>query len=51
MLKIVIDATPVAPKPSGVGFYVGNLISALDVLQEDENFQVSLLISLLTHFN
>jgi glycosyltransferase involved in cell wall biosynthesis len=40
MLKIVIDATPVVPRPSGVGFYTANLISALDGLQEDHNFQL-----------
>ena len=42
MLKIVIDATPVEPKPSGVGFYVANLISALNALQGDDNFQLGL---------
>ncbi|RCJ39279.1 glycosyl transferase family 1 [Nostoc punctiforme NIES-2108] len=40
MLKIVVDATPVDSKPSGVGFYVANLICALDVLQKQENFQL-----------
>ncbi|WP_414514522.1 glycosyltransferase family 4 protein [Nostoc sp. PCC 9305] len=40
MLKIVVDATPVDSKPSGVGFYVANLICALDVLQKEENFQL-----------
>ena len=40
MLKIVVDATPVEPKPSGVGFYVANLICALDALQKEENFQL-----------
>ncbi|MBN3899014.1 MAG: glycosyltransferase family 4 protein [Nostoc sp. NOS(2021)] len=40
MLKVVVDATPVDSKPSGVGFYVANLICALDVLQKDENFQL-----------
>ena len=42
MLKVVIDATPVGSRPSGVGFYVANLISALHGLQEDENFQLGL---------
>ncbi|AUS99244.1 glycosyl transferase family 1 [Nostoc sp. CENA543] len=42
MLKVVIDATPVAPKPSGVGFYVFNLICALDTLQSSENFQLGI---------
>ncbi|MBH8566843.1 glycosyltransferase family 4 protein [Nostoc sp. CENA67] len=40
MLKIVVDATPVDPKQSGVGFYVANLICALDALQQEENFQL-----------
>ncbi|MBN3960647.1 glycosyltransferase family 1 protein [Nostoc sp. NMS8] len=40
MLKIVVDATPMDSKPSGVGFYVANLICALDVLQKEENFQL-----------
>jgi len=42
MLKVVVDATPVAPRPSGVGFYVANLIRALDALQEKENFQLEI---------
>lgn len=42
MLKIVVDATPVAPKPSGVGFYVSNLIRSLDALQAHENFQLEI---------
>ena len=42
MFKVVIDATPVAPKPSGVGFYVANLICALDNLQAQENFQLGI---------
>ncbi|MFH7027162.1 MAG: glycosyltransferase family 4 protein [Heteroscytonema crispum UTEX LB 1556] len=42
MLKVVVDATPVAPRPSGVGFYVANLISALDALQSQENFQLGI---------
>ncbi|MBD2501056.1 glycosyltransferase family 4 protein [Anabaena azotica] len=40
MLRIVVDATPVEPKPSGVGFYVANLIDELDKLQTVENFQL-----------
>ncbi|MEH2365192.1 glycosyltransferase family 4 protein [Nostoc sp.] len=40
MLKIVVDATPVDSKPSGVGFYIANLICALNVLQKEENFQL-----------
>ena len=42
MFKVVIDATPVAPKPSGVGLYVANLIRALDDLQAKEDFQLEL---------
>ncbi|MCG6134913.1 MAG: glycosyltransferase family 4 protein [Nostoc sp. LLA-1] len=42
MLKILVDATPIDPKPSGVGFYVANLICALDALQADENFQLGI---------
>ena len=42
MLKIIIDATPIDPKPSGIGFYVANLISALNQLQRDENFQLGI---------
>ncbi|MBC6431149.1 glycosyltransferase family 4 protein [Nostoc sp. HG1] len=42
MLKVVVDATPVDSKPSGVGFYVANLICALDVLQKEENFQLGI---------
>ncbi|MEH2373943.1 glycosyltransferase family 4 protein [Nostoc sp.] len=40
MLKVVVDATPMDSKPSGVGFYVANFISALDILQKEENFQL-----------
>ncbi|MBD2337784.1 glycosyltransferase family 4 protein [Calothrix sp. FACHB-156] len=43
MLKIVVDATPVEPKPSGVGFYVANLIHSLDALQAEENFQLEII--------
>ncbi|MDZ7962346.1 MAG: glycosyltransferase family 1 protein [Aulosira sp. DedQUE10] len=43
MLKILVDATPVDAKPSGVGFYVANLISSLDVLQAEENFQLEVI--------
>lgn len=42
MLEITIDATPIQPQSSGVGFYVTNLIQALAQLQEPENFQLSL---------
>ena len=42
MLKFVVDATPIRPKPSGVGIYVANLIKALYQLQEEENFQLGI---------
>lgn len=42
MFKVVIDATPITPKPSGVGFHLANLISALDELQVQENFQLGI---------
>jgi len=42
MIKIVIDATPVEPKPSGVGLYVSNLIRSLNYLQEQNNFQLGI---------
>lgn len=42
MIKIVIDATPVEPKPSGVGLYVSNLIRSLNYLQESNNFQLGI---------
>ncbi|MBD1999472.1 glycosyltransferase family 4 protein [Leptolyngbya sp. FACHB-541] len=42
MLKVVVDATPLLPKPSGVGFYVANLIQALHALQDQENFQLGI---------
>jgi glycosyltransferase involved in cell wall biosynthesis len=42
MLQVVIDATPVDPKPSGVGFYVANLISALQRLQAQDDFQLGI---------
>ncbi len=40
MFKLVIDATPLTPKPSGVGFHVANLISSLHALQKQENFHL-----------
>ena len=42
MLKIVIDATPISPQPSGVGLHVANLIHSLSALQSQENFQLGL---------
>jgi len=38
MLEVVVDATPIAPKPSGVGYYVANLIYSLHTLQKTEDF-------------
>ncbi|MCP2727786.1 glycosyltransferase family 4 protein [Limnofasciculus baicalensis] len=42
MLKITVDATPISPKPSGVGLYVANLIHSLNSLQTQENFQLGI---------
>ena len=42
MLKIIIDATPVYPKPSGVGIYVLSLIDTLYKLQSSENFELGI---------
>jgi len=42
MLKVVVDATPVDSKPSGVGFYIANLICSLDALQAEEKFQLGI---------
>lgn len=42
MLKVVVDATPVQPKPSGVSLYVVNLIHSLYQLQTQENFQLGI---------
>ncbi|MEQ9237486.1 MAG: glycosyltransferase family 1 protein [Coleofasciculus sp. E2-BRE-01] len=43
MLKILIDATPLAPKPSGVGLYVANLIHFLVSQQTRESFQLGII--------
>ncbi|PSN16618.1 glycosyl transferase family 1 [filamentous cyanobacterium CCT1] len=40
MVRVVVDATPVLPKPSGVGLYVLNLLGALRSLQITENFSL-----------
>jgi glycosyltransferase involved in cell wall biosynthesis len=40
MVRFVVDATPVLPKPSGVGLYVLNLLGALRSLQAAENFSL-----------
>lgn len=42
MLKIVVDATAIQQKPSGVGLYVANLIHSLHQLQAAENFQLGI---------
>lgn len=41
MLKIAVDATCIRNQLSGVGYYTLNLLKALTVLQESENFQLS----------
>lgn len=40
MLTIAVDATPITPNPSGIGFYVANLINSLYKLQSQENFEL-----------
>jgi glycosyltransferase involved in cell wall biosynthesis len=42
MLKVVVDATAIQQKPSGVGLYVANLINSLHQLQDQENFQLGI---------
>ncbi len=41
-MKVIVEATPVLPRPSGVGLYVINLLAALAALQETEGFQLGL---------
>lgn len=43
MFKVLIDTTPISDRPSGVAFYIINLISALDTLQQQENFQLEVI--------
>ncbi|MEW5861570.1 MAG: glycosyltransferase family 1 protein [Cyanobacteriota bacterium] len=43
MLKVVVDATPLLPNPSGVGLYVYNLIHALHTLRLQEDFELGIL--------
>ncbi|MDJ0743661.1 MAG: glycosyltransferase family 1 protein [Xenococcaceae cyanobacterium MO_167.B27] len=43
MLKIVVDATPITPKPSGVGLYVTNLLANLLTLQNQEDFELGII--------
>jgi glycosyltransferase involved in cell wall biosynthesis len=40
MFKVTIDTTPIGYRPTGVAFYIINLISALNILQEEENFKL-----------
>ena len=40
MFKVIIDATPIAVKPSGVGLYVANLIEHLRQLQRSSQFEL-----------
>ena len=42
MLKVLVDATPIASRPSGIGIYAINLIQALIALQNKENFQLGI---------
>jgi glycosyltransferase involved in cell wall biosynthesis len=42
MLKVVVDATPLLPRPSGVGLYVYNLIRSLHTLSFQENFELGI---------
>ncbi len=42
MLKVLVDSTPVLPRPSGVGFYVKNLVRALQALSSSEAFDLKL---------
>lgn len=42
MLRVVVDATPLLPKPSGVGLYVANLLAALNQLQAEEKFELGI---------
>jgi glycosyltransferase involved in cell wall biosynthesis len=41
-MKVVIEATPILPKPSGVGLYVLNLLAALSSLQQSEAFELGI---------
>lgn len=42
MVKILVDATPIRDKPSGIGIYTINLINALYSLQQKENFKIGI---------
>ena len=41
-MKITVEATPILPKPSGVGLYVINLLQSLDRLKSEENFELNI---------
>ncbi|MGV0025163.1 glycosyltransferase family 4 protein [Phormidesmis priestleyi] len=43
MLRIAIDATPILPKPSGIGLYVANLVEALGELRSQDSFELDLI--------
>lgn len=40
--KIIIDATPITPRPSGVGLQIANLIHSLYSLQAEEDFELGI---------
>ncbi len=42
MVKILVDATPIRDKPSGIGIYTINLIQALSSLQKQENLAIEI---------
>lgn len=42
MLRVSIDATPILPKPSGIGLYTLNLIQELAQLSVAENLELSI---------
>lgn len=42
MFKVVVDATPLLPRPSGVGLQVYNLICLLHNLQDSEEFKLEI---------
>ncbi len=42
MMKVVVDATPLLPKPSGVGFYIFNLLKSLYRLQSQNDFSIGI---------
>lgn len=42
MLKILVDATALRSKPSGIGLYIYHLIDELSKLQKQENFELNI---------